>query len=297
MNKTAILIDSTVYFSKEERDKYNLYVVPLTVNLDNIKFTEDHHDTTQVDNLFHSINDKKQLASTSQPSTASILDVFKQIENDGYDRVITFHLSAQISGTFQGVTLAASQYVEENPHMTIEVYDTKSAAQISAIAVRKIAQILQSTNDISAEQINDVIDHYVENGKIFILVDNLDFLAYGGRIPAAMASVGNIFGITPILTLNELGGIEKFKSERSQKKAIASILEIFKKNNFLESDNIVLECVYTTEEKMAKKVYKEFEKITIANIAHSEVSQMGIVISNHLGPKTFAIIWAKEFNF
>lgn len=297
MNKIAILIDSTVYFSEEEQKKYNLYSVPLTVNLDNIKFTENHNDSSQVERLFKTISEKKQLANTSQPGTVDILNVFTQIKNDGYDRVICFHLSAQLSGTYQGVTLAASQFMEENPNMQIEVFDTKLAAQISAIPVRTIAQIINAKGDISSEEIVDVLGHYNENSAIYIIVDNLDYLAYGGRIPAAMASVGNIFGITPIITLNAEGGLEKFKSERSQKRAIGTIIDIYKQLAYTSSDSIVLEAIYTTDEKPAKKLYKEFEKITDAKINHHEISQMGIVISNHLGPKTFAIVWAKEYKF
>ncbi len=114
MNKTAILLDSTFYMSKEDIEKYGFYIVPLTVNFENISYSEDATDSTQIIEVFKKIDESKKLPQTSQPSTNEALNMFEKIKNDGFDRVISLHISSALSGTAQGMRIAAGQYMEEN---------------------------------------------------------------------------------------------------------------------------------------------------------------------------------------
>ncbi len=295
MNKTAILLDSTFYMSTEELEKYNFYVVPLTVNFENISFSEDSTDPSQINEVFYKIDESKKLPQTSQPSTSEALKIFDKIKNDGYNRVISLHISGALSGTAQGMKIASEQYMEENEGLTIEVYDSSSAAQVSSVTAKTIAKVIEKHGDISSEQVAEIISFVSENTEAYVFVDKLDYLAYGGRIPAAIASVGNLFGISPIITLTKEGGLDRYKAERSQKKAILSIIKLLEERDFTDQDNLILNGFYTTESKMAKKMLKECAKVTNAHVIESEVTPMGIVISNHLGPNAFGIYWTKEY--
>ncbi len=295
MNKTAIIIDSTFYMSEQEIKDNNFYIVPLTVNFEHISFSEDACDPTQIVEVFYKIDESKKLPQTSQPSTTTALDVFEQVKKDGYNRVISLHLSGALSGTAQGMRIAAEQYMEENEGLKIEVFDSSSAAQVASITAKTIAKYVAKHGDIETEKVQEIIDFVADNTEAYVFVDKLDYLAYGGRIPAAIASVGNLFGISPIITLTREGGLERYKAERSQKKAILSIIKLLEERNFEPKDDIILNGFYTTDSKMSKKMLKECQKVTNANIVESESTAMGIVISNHLGPNAFGIYWSREY--
>lgn len=295
MNKTAILLDSTFYMKAEELEKYNFYVVPLTVNFEHISFSEDATDPSQIVEVFYKIDESKKLPQTSQPSTSEALKIFDKIKSDGYNRVISLHISGALSGTAQGMKIAAEQYMEENEGLAIEVYDSSAAAQVSAVTAKTIAKVIEKHGDISSEQVAEIISFVSENTEAYVFVDKLDYLAYGGRIPAAIASVGNLFGISPIITLTKEGGLDRYKAERSQKKAILSIIKLLQERDFSDQDNLILNGFYTTESKMAKKMLKECAKVTDAHVIESEASPMGIVVSNHLGPNAFGVYWSKEY--
>ncbi len=295
MKKTAIVIDSTVYMSAQDIVDHNLFVIPLTVNFEHTQFSENIEDVNQVMEVFRRISEQKKLPQTSQPATNEALELFQRLSEDGYDRVVCLHISSELSGTKQGMQLAASQYMEANGDLEIVVFDTLAAAQVSALVAKTVANIVKREGSIEDKQVNEIIAHYNQNTKIFVFVDNLDYLAYGGRIPATMASIGNLFGITPIITLNEKGGLEKYKSERSQKKAIFSILKLLEEQAFDMKTDLIIHGFYTSESKMAKKLVKEANKRTAANVIEAETSQMGIVISNHLGPKSFGLFWAIKY--
>lgn len=295
MNKTAILIDSTFYMSQAELDQNNFYLVPLTVNFEHISYSEDATDPTQMVEVFNKINESKKLPRTSQPSTRDATRVFEQIQKDGYERVICLHLSSELSGTSQGMKVAADQYMEEVGDLAIEVYDTKAAAQVSAITAKLIAKSLKKYGSIEVSKIEEIIEYVSQKSEVFVFVDKLDYLSYGGRIPIAIASVGNLFGISPIIKLNAMGGLERYKAERSQKKAILSIIKLLEAKNYTAEDKLILTSFYTTTNKMSRKMIKECQKVTNATIVESEVSPMGIVISNHLGPNAFGIIWMPQY--
>lgn len=295
MKKTAVLLDSTFYMSEQEIKDNNFYLVPLTVNFEHISYSEDACDPTQIVEVFNKIDESKKLPQTSQPSTNDAIKIFDKIKNDGYNRVVSLHLSGALSGTTQGMRIAAEQYMEENEGLSIEVYDSSSAAQVSSVIAKTVAKVIKRRGDITSEHVKEIIEHVSTKSEAYVFVDKLDYLAYGGRIPAAIASVGNLFGISPIITLNEAGGLERYKAERSQKKAIVSIIKLLEEKNFTDDDNMILSGFYTTDSKMVKRMLKECQKVTEATIVESEYSPMGIVISNHLGPNAFGVYWVPEY--
>lgn len=293
--KTCIVIDSTFYMAKEDFVRCNFKEIPLTVNFEDVTYREVRDDGAQAKEVFKKVFEQKKLPSTSQPSGSDTERVYKEAIEEGYERIISLHISGELSGTAQGVKNIAEMVMEEHPNIEIEVYDSKAAAQASGVIAIEVARVLEEQGDVTSEDINTIIDYYRSNLESFFFVDNLDFLSYGGRIPASLASIGNLFGITPVLTLNDLGGIEKVRTERTAKKGLARALGQLKDANFTKEDEIYLIGVHVENEAMAKKIVKEATKITDAKVVYSGISNFGIVIGNHLGPKAFGFGWAKKF--
>ncbi len=293
--KTCIVIDSTFYMDQKDFEKFSFREIPLTVNFEDITYREVRDNGAQAKEVFSKVFERKKLPTTSQPAGSDTEKVFLDAIADGYDKIITLHISSELSGTGQGIKVIADMVMSENPGVEIHVIDSKAAAQASGIIAIEIARIVEEEGDISLEEINSIIDYFRTNLECFFFVDSLDFLAYGGRIPASLASVGNLFGITPVLTLNELGGIEKVRTERTAKKGLARTLGQLKDEQFTSDDEIYLLGVHVENEQMANRILKEATKQTDAKIVYSGVSNMGVVIGNHLGPKAFGFGWIKKY--
>ena len=296
MNKTAIIMDSTCYMSEEEIEKRGYKIIPLSVNFDNLIFKEKNDDGTQGKKVFKEIFESKKLPTTSQPLPQDIINTFQEAVDEGYNKIISLHISKELSGTTQGVSVIAKQFVQEcNKDIQIEVISTDAAAQVSGIIVNEIDDIVKIYGDITTDEIQDIITHYTNEMEVFFFVDDLNFLHYGGRIPQAFAATGNILKLTPILTLSKKGKIEKYKIERSQKKGIKSILKKLNNENFQKSDDIILMTAHIQAEKTARKILKMAQESTDANLVKTEVSNMGIVIGNHLGPGAFGVGWVPKY--
>ncbi len=295
MSKTAIVIDSTCYMSKEELDKRGYEVIPLSVNFEDLIFKEiNDGEDKQVKKVFSEIQSRKKLPSTSQPVPQDIIDIYKKVIAKGYSKIISLHISEDLSGTTQGVRTIASQLMEEDPSIEIIVKSTKSAAQAAGIIVNLIDDELKVKGDLTEEELDDIIDYYSKNIKVFFIPEDLNYLHYGGRLPQAAAAGAKILGITPVLTLTSTGSIEKFKIERSAKSGIKNILKILEKENFEKTDDIILMTAHIEAEKKAKKLLKVAKDTTEGNLIKEEVSNIGIVIGNHIGPGAFGIGWVKK---
>ncbi len=295
MKKTAIVIDSTCYMSKEELEKRGYEVIPLSVNFEDLIFKEiNDGDDKQVKKVFSEIQSRKKLPSTSQPIPQDIIDVYKKVLDKGYDKIISLHISEELSGTTQGVRTIANQMMEENPNIEILVKSTKSAAQASGIIANLIDDELKVKGDLTEEELDSIIDYYSKEIKVFFIPEDLNYLHYGGRLPQAVAAGAKILGITPVLTLTDTGSIEKFKIERSSKSGIKNILKMLEKEHFDSKDDVILMTAHIEAEKKAKKLLKMAKDSTEANLVQEEVSNVGIVIGNHIGPGAFGIGWVKK---
>lgn len=293
--KTCVVIDSTFYMDSRDFKKYGFREIPLTVNFDEVTYREVRDDGEQAREVFEKVFEKKKLPTTSQPTGSDTEKVYLEAIADGYDKIISLHISGELSGTKQGVKAIADMVIEDNPGVEIHVFDSMAAAQASGLIAIEVARVIEEDGDISTAEVQAIIDHFRNNLECFFFVDSLDFLAYGGRIPASLASVGNLFGITPVLTLNDLGGIEKVRTERTAKKGLARALGQLKDEGYTSDDEIYLLGVHLENEAMANKVLKEAKKHTDANVVYSGISNFGIVIGNHLGPKAFGFGWIKKY--
>lgn len=293
--KTCVVIDSTFYMDRKDFEKYGFREIPLTVNFDDVTYREVRDNGEQAKEVFEKVFERKKLPTTSQPSGSDIEKIYLDAIADGYDKIISLHISGELSGTNQGVKAIANMVMENNPGVEIHIFDSMAAAQASGLIAIEIAKVIEEDGDISIEEVQTIIDYYRKNLECFFFVDTLDFLSYGGRIPASLASVGNLFGITPVLSLNELGGIEKVRTERTAKKGVARALKQLKDEGYTSTDEIYLLGVHIGNEGMANKILKEAKKQTDAQIVYSGVSNFGIVIGNHLGPKAFGFGWIKKY--
>ncbi len=291
--KTAILLDSSFYMEESFIKEHGFYFVPLYVNFEDTSYKEKPLKKEQIKEVFERVKNEKSLPKTSQPSAQDFMDKFDEIKKDGYDRIIVLTISGKLSGTVQGATVAANMYLEEIGGIEIDVFDSINVAQPGAIAAIEIAKHVEENPEISNEEIQDILEFYSKNARIYLMVDTLDFLAYGGRISNTIAAIGNIFGIKPVLQVKE-GEILEFAKARSLKKAYNTILEELL-NSTTEEDDIFLLATHTEAEKEARKLLK----VAVGKRPNSEqlfdVLSLGAVVGIHVGPGALAIGWSPKY--
>lgn len=296
MNKTAIVMDSSVYTTQDFIDENNIKIVPLSVNFDNVSYSEGVEDLKTVIEIFSRIEEISKLPKTSQPSAQEFISVFDELKAEGYKKIVVFTITSHLSGTYQGTVVAANMYLEENPDMDIRVFDSNNVGPGSALVVREVAKVINEQGDISSDKINDIIQFYAKEVKLFLLVDTLDYLSYGGRISPSIAAIGNLFGIKPLLRIDG-GEFKEHAKPRSRKKAYLEIIRQYDEYTKLdESAEYELLSAHANCEKEVKKLVKvltDSKKDIDVTVAKPIV--LGPVISIHVGPDALGVLFVKKY--
>ncbi len=230
MSKIAILTDSGSGYPLEEAKANNVYVLPLQVIVDNVAYEDGVTLTTS--QLNNHLKNKK-VPKTSTPTFATILAMFDQIIEDGYDQIIALPLSRSLSSTADYFKQAAQE--KEIDLVVVEIYTTMFLQKhLTDLAQRYVTQGF-STNQI-VEKLNEKIDQ----AHCLIMPSDLNHLKAGGRLTPAAASLAALLKIRPILALSKAtdGKIDVVDKVRTDKKALNSAIKLLKKQ-FDKKDVVV----------------------------------------------------------
>lgn len=218
--KPAIIVDSTASISDEVKALPNIFVVDLTVIFEDGTVVEDSSKEEEQIAFFDRLKQEKVLPTTSQPSVGQYYETINTIIEEGYDTVYAVHLSKEISGTFQSANMVLSEY----SHLINSYAINTKAASVVAEAV--VDNILRWTEEgKSAEEIFNLALWQVDHTNIYLMVENLDNLAKGGRLSTTSAVLGNFLKIRPLLYFND-GKIEVFEKIRTNRRVYQRFYEL-----------------------------------------------------------------------
>jgi DegV family protein with EDD domain len=121
---------------------------------------------------------------------------------DAGREVVSIHISAGISGTFEAAGQARGQLTQEGKGgERIRLFDSRSAAGGMGLCVLAASAAAASGGDANAVLAR--AEQAREELKMWFAIDTLEYLRRGGRIGGARAWIGSALKIKPILTLEE----------------------------------------------------------------------------------------------
>lgn len=278
--KVAVVTDSTAYLPEEDIKKWDIHVVPLSVNFGDETYRE-LIDIT-VDEFYEKVRNTKELPKTSQPSIGDVTTKYEELAKD-HDAIISIHLSSGISGTYQAA-VSAGQMVEG-----VEVYpfDSEISCMAQGFYVLKAAEMAKE--GAHPDEIMEALNEMKKEMRAYFMVDDLSHLARGGRLSGAQALVGSLLQVKPILHFVDTK-IVPFEKIRTSKKAFKRIEGLLKET----ADNAekVKACIiHAQREDFAKEWKKELEE-RYPNVDFV-ISYFGPVIGTHLGEGGIGLCWYK----
>lgn len=272
--KTAVITDSTAYLPDELLEKYDIYTIPLSVVMGDETYRENVDITT--DEFFEMMAAMDTLPTTSQPSIGDYILLLESLYRDGYTDVISFHLSAKISGTYQSAVSAGESVEGINVH----VIDSEVAAYVQGFLALYAAQ---NKDKLSLEEILKNVEEMKkkENTNAYFIVDTLTNLQKGGRLSNAQALVGSLLKVKPILDFKD-GMIVPYEKVRTKKKAKKKVQEVFGREIENHRDkNITAVIIHSNAEEEGREWKTEMESL-YPHVTFT-LSYFGPVIATHLG--------------
>lgn len=276
--KVAVMTDTTAYIPKELKEKYHIYVVPLSVVFGKESYREDMDLTTE--QFYEKVRSVDKLPTTSQPAIGEVVNMFETLSKE-YDAVIAIHISSKLSGTFQAVE-SAGQMVE-----SIDVYPFDSAISAMAQGFYVIEAAERAIAGDTPEEIMVHLENMRQSVEAYFMVDDLSHLQRGGRLSNAQAILGSLLKIKPVLHIVD-GLIIPFEKIRTKKKAIQRIMGMLYTN--AEKGNVKrVVFIHANDEPSALELEAEFKR-KYPDI-ETMISYFGPVVGTHLGEKSLGVAW------
>lgn len=281
--KCNVIVDSCCDLPASVVDVPGVEVIKFPYLLDGEEHFDDMYTTMTAHDYYESLRKGAQ-PSTAQIPIAVLLDTFTRAIESGVPTVYLSFTSG-LSGSFNTALMLRDELVKEHPEAELYVIDTKLASIAEGLLVYEA--IRQRSRGLTAAELVD----WVEEARYFVneqfMVDDLESLKRGGRIPASVAFAGSKLDVKPMLDISLDGRLSLTGVARGRKKGLRQLAEYFRKHRVEtgRSTQVVIgsaDCPKDVE-RLKEELYKVDESVLFLE------TSIGPVIGSHVGPGMIAI--------
>ncbi|MDQ0268776.1 DegV family protein [Cytobacillus purgationiresistens] len=281
-----ILADSACDLPLSFFEENDVTLIPLKVHLGD----EEYDDIITIDSkkIYDAIRGG-QVPKTSQASPLLFEEIFTAMAKNNEDGIyIAF--SSELSGTYQTAVMMLDQVKEAYPDFKLQIIDSKCASLGHGLVVKEAAKFAK--NNVAKEEIIKDIQFRCEHMEHLFTVNDLEYLAKGGRVSRASAFLGGLLNIKPLLNVED-GKLVPIEKHRGKKKLLRRIIEIMKERG--ESlDQQLIGISHGDDEETALEMKALIEKEL--NVKQFYITQIGSAVGSHAGAGTIAIFFLNKLS-
>lgn len=287
--KCNLIIDSCcdLPFSVVDREGVTLVKFPFL-------FGEEEH----LDDLGQTMTPKQfydRMRAGEEPTTAQVsvpayTEAFTKAAESGVPTVYLC-FSSGLSGSHNVSLLVRDQIKESHPDMELHIVDTRLASVAEALLVYEALR--QRDKGLTASELAAWAEEARNYVNAIFMVDDLEALRRGGRIPDSVAYAGAKLDVKPLLTIGVDGRLSLKGVARGRKKGIRQLADYYAARAAKDAPS---NCVVTGNadcpkdvERLHDAVAKDDESVLFLD------SSVGPVIGSHVGPGMIALVfWGKD---
>ena len=289
--KTAIITDSNSGITQAQAKELGISVVPMPVLIDGEEYFEDL--TISQEQFYEKLKSDASV-STSQPNPLYVGKLWDEALKN-YDSVIYIPMSSGLSETCH--TLQHHADSEEQFKGKVFVVDNQ---RISITQRQSTMDALKMSEEgKSAQEIYEYLMNTKMQSSIYIMVDTLKYLKKGGRLTPAVAAIGTLLKIKPVLQIHG-GVLDQYAKVRKMSVATATMIEAVKLDlqthfkEFADAGKMTIAVAHTDcadeAEKFKSRIMEEFP-----NVDFSFISPLSLSVASHIGPGALAIACAIKY--
>jgi fatty acid kinase fatty acid binding subunit len=274
----SVVTDSTAYLPASLIERYDIQIVPLYVVLAG-RSGREGSDVTP-DEVARALSVRGGQVSTSRPTPGDFVAAYRRRLDAGADRIVSVHLSGELSGTVAAARLAAAQVGE---HL-VSVVDSRSAAMGSGFAV--LAAARAAAAGAGADEVAAVARATAAGARVFFVVDTLEHLRRGGRIGSAAALLGSALAVKPVLHVVD-GQVVALEKVRTSSRALNRIVQ---RAADVAGDHSVGVAVHHLAAPERAQRLTEQLLARLADVRELHVSELGAAVGAHVGPGAVGVV-------
>lgn len=225
----ALVTDSACDLPMEFFTQHQVNIVPVRIVF-NDEAILDRVDITPTQ-FYQRLETEVNLPTTSQPKPIDFHTIYRHLAST-HTSILSIHLSAELSGTWQSATSAAKS-VSSETGVPIAVIDSRSASVAEGLVVWAAAKARDA--GLSPARCAGIANEAAQNADVFVYVPSIEYFVRGGRLSPLQGIIAKLLRLLPVLTVvdGHLTSAAKVIGRRAaQKRLLNSALKLARKAQY-----------------------------------------------------------------
>ena len=280
--RIKITADSTCDLSKQLLDKYNISISPLHVSLGD----DDFHDgvTIQPQDIYNYYNDCKKLPKSGSCSAVEYEEFFKNQLDQGYDAIIHFNLSSEMSASYNNAVNASQSF------SNVYVVDSRNLSTGTGLLVLHACDL--ANEGLLPQEIVEKVSTRLDAVRASFIINTLEYLHKGGRCSSLVYYAANLMGLKPTIEVKsgKMGVGSKFIGKFGR--CVSKYADLVKSQCTSPDKKRCFVTHTQMDDGIAEKVIEQVKSWGIFDEVLETTA--GCTITTHCGPNTIGILYIND---
>jgi len=267
--KLGLLTDSTCDLPRYFIEQYELEVVPCILVLDGKEYVDGTGITRE--EFYRRLPSLQTQPTTAAPSIGDFSARYDTLLTRGCDHILSVHAA----GALTSILNIARQASDDFPGRVTCVDSTSLSLGVGF-------QVLAAAEaaELGLQAALDAIESTRKHLHVFAALDTMENLRRSGRVPAALAMLGSLLNVKPLIELTN-GEVKAIGAIRTTKQANNRMLNFLLQAGSLER----LAILHTGAEPRAKEFLNELMQKASQSVPRDILMvNVTTVIGTHVGP-------------
>lgn len=274
-----IIADSACDLPAELVEQYGILIMPMHISFG--EATYDDQVELSTEDFYQRLTTGREFPTTSYPAIGRYQDAV-DAELAAGNQVLIITIARPLSGCYDSLRLLFADYSPER----VAVVDSQSATLGEGAIVLAAARL--AADGCSFAELLAAMPGLVARSQGYGAINNLTYLAKGGRISGTAATVATALNIKPVINICPDGSLEVAQKVRGMAKALSWLAARVKRDG-LDFRQTTLFVSYIVQEESARRLLEQLrQEMELGEVIFS---QIGPTVGTHLGPGCVALFY------
>ena len=267
--KIGFVTDSTSDLPPYLIEQHELEVIPTILILDGKEYADGQGISR--DDFYNQLPSLRTPPTTAAPSIGEFSARYDSLFTRGCDHIISIHAAGKLTTIINSARQAAQDYPDK-----VTIIDSGSLSL--GIGFQVLAAAEAAENGLQAAL--NAIKSTWERLKVYAALDTMEYLRRSGRVPGAVATLGGLLSIKPLIELFD-GDVKAIGAVRTTSQANERILNFLLQRGKLER----LAVLHTGAEWRARELLNAVMQKASQSVPRDILMvNVTTVIGTHVGP-------------
>jgi DegV family protein with EDD domain len=285
--KLGIVTDSTSDIPSYLVEQYELEVVPSILIIDGKEYVDGIRISRE--EFYRKLPSLKTQPTTAAPSIGDFSARYESLLTRGCDHILSIHAASALTSILDIARQASNDFLN-----LVTCVDSTSLSLGLGFQVIAAAEAAAEAAEMGLQAALSAVESTRKRLHVSAALDTMENLRRSGRVPGAVAMLGSLLRIKPLIELTN-GEVKAVSAVRTTKQANARLLNFLLEGGPLERLGIL----HTGAEPRAKEFLNEL-MLKASQFVPRDILMVNVtpVIGTHVGPNGlgFAAVRARKQN-